>query len=399
MFSHHISDVPSGNDTYVITHMFAAQVKRSEESLGDFSGVAPAPHQSHVQHLPHHPRPAQIRAEPLGWSAVKITVLAGGVGGAKFLVGVREAFGANGSESPHSLRAVVNIGDDAWMHGVRICPDLDSCMYTLGGGVDPERGWGHRNETWHCQEELAAYGIQPDWFRLGDRDLATHLVRTQLLNAGYTLSDITTALSQRWQPGFELLPASDDRCETHVVITNPDTGDKQAVHFQQWWVQYRAQVETHSFAHVGAEDAQPSPAAAAAIAEADVIVIAPSNPVVSIGAILAIPGIRGALRSASAPIVGVSPIIGGKVLRGMADRCLSVIGVDATAAGVAGHYGARSAGGILDAWLVAEEDLAATRATAPAGLTVAGAPLLMDDAAATAAMVRAALAAVGVDAP
>lgn len=330
---------------------------------------------------------------------MKITVLAGGVGGAKFLLGVRDVFGVNSPASPHTVRAVINIGDDAWMHGVRICPDLDSCMYTLGGGVDPQRGWGHRDETWNCQHELAAYGMQPDWFNLGDRDLATHLVRTQLLTAGYTLTDIIAALCTRWQPGIELLPASDDRCETHVVITDPQSGERTAIHFQQWWVRHRAQVETHSFAHIGAEDAHPSAAVLDAIATADAILIAPSNPVVSIGAILAIPGIRGALRAADAPIVGLSPLIGGRVLRGMADRCLAVLGVEATAAGVAGYYGARSSGGLLDAWLVDSADLDATRAAAPAGLTVAGAPLLMDDVPATAAMVRAALGALRIDAP
>ena len=123
------------------------------------------------------------------------------------------------------MTAIVNIGDDAWMFGVRICPDLDTCMYTLGGGIDPERGWGHRNETWHAKEELAAYGVQPDWFGLGDRDLATHLVRSQMLRAGYPLSQVTEALCHRWSPGVRLLPASDDRSETHVVIT--DNGEAE----------------------------------------------------------------------------------------------------------------------------------------------------------------------------
>jgi LPPG:FO 2-phospho-L-lactate transferase len=124
---------------------------------------------------------------------VKVTVLVGGVGGARFLLGVQQLFGlgrfaGDRRDAGHTLTAVVNVGDDAWMHGVRICPDLDTCMYTLGGGVDPQRGWGHRDETWHAKEELARYGVQPDWFALGDRDLATHLVRTQALRAGYPLS-------------------------------------------------------------------------------------------------------------------------------------------------------------------------------------------------------------------
>ncbi|MGB6125231.1 MAG: 2-phospho-L-lactate transferase CofD family protein, partial [Gordonia sp. (in: high G+C Gram-positive bacteria)] len=180
---------------------------------------------------------------------MKVTVLVGGVGGARFLLGAREAFGrtafpqlADDPETPNSVTAVVNVGDDAYMHGVRICPDLDTCMYTLGGGIDPERGWGHKNETWNAKEELAAYGADPDWFGLGDRDLATHLIRTQMLEAGFSLTDVTAALNRRWQPGVRLLPASDQRHETHVVIDKPggEEGERVAIHFQEWWVRYRA---------------------------------------------------------------------------------------------------------------------------------------------------------------
>jgi LPPG:FO 2-phospho-L-lactate transferase len=268
-------------------------------------------------------------------------------------------------------------------------------MYTLGGGVDPERGWGHRNETWHAKEELAAYGVQPDWFGLGDRDLATHLVRSQMLRAGYPLSQVTEALCKRWSPGARLLPASDDRSETHVVITDPGPGDqageKRAIHFQEWWVRYRAQIQTHSFAFVGADKATAGPGVTDAIADADVVLIAPSNPVVSIGSILAIGGIRGALRSTTARVIGYSPIIGGKPLRGMADECLSVIGVASTSEAVGGYYGARSGVGILDGWLIHEGDHAAID-----GIEVRSVPLLMKDPATTAEMVRAGLELAGV---
>jgi LPPG:FO 2-phospho-L-lactate transferase len=328
---------------------------------------------------------------------VKVTVLVGGVGGARFLLGVQQLLGLGqfsrqGHDTgEHELAAVVNVGDDAWIHGLRVCPDLDTCMYTLGGGVDPERGWGHRGETWHAKEELAAYGVQPDWFGLGDRDIGTHLVRTQMLNAGYPLSQITTALCDRWQPGARLLPATDDRCETHVVITDPADDSRRAIHFQEWWVRYRAQVPTHSFAFVGAEKASAAAEAVAAIAEADVILLAPSNPVVSVGAILAVPGIRGALRAAKAPVVGYSPIIGGKPLRGMADACLSVIGVESTAEAVGRHFGARRATGILDCWLIHEGDAADIE-----GVAVRAVPLLMRDPKATAEMVAAGLELAGV---
>lgn len=330
---------------------------------------------------------------------MKVTVLVGGVGGARFLLGVQQLLGLGRFQAPgrprndHELNAVVNIGDDAWIHGVRVCPDLDTSMYTLGGGVDPVRGWGHRDETWHAKEELVRYGVQPDWFMLGDRDLATHLVRTQMLGAGYPLTQVTAALCDRWQPGARLLPASDDRCETHVVITDPADGSRRAIHFQEWWVRYRAQVPTHSFAFVGAETASATTEAVAAIAGADVILLAPSNPVVSIGAILAVPGIRGALRAAAAPVVGYSPIIGGKPLRGMADSCLSVVGVESTAEAVGRHYGARAGTGILDGWLVHESDDAFVT-----GVAVRSVPLLMTDPRATADMVAAGLDLAGVGA-
>lgn len=336
----------------------------------------------------------------LGSEGVKVTVLVGGVGGARFLLGVQHLLQLGQFADPsiqhdetaeHELTAVVNVGDDAWMFGVRICPDLDTCMYTLGGGIDPERGWGHRDETWHAKEELAAYGVQPDWFGLGDRDLATHLVRSQMLRAGYPLSQVTEALCARWAPGARLLPASDDRSETHVVVTDPD-GERKAIHFQEWWVRYRAKIPTHSFAFVGSEKATAAPGVTEAIAGADIVLIAPSNPVVSIGSTLAVGGIRGALRSTKAPVIGYSPIIAGKPLRGMADECLSVIGVESSSEAVGEHFGARSAVGILDGWLVHEGDDATID-----GIDVRQAPLLMTEPATTAEMVRAGLQLAGIE--
>ncbi|MGV9745366.1 2-phospho-L-lactate transferase [Rhodococcus zopfii] len=327
---------------------------------------------------------------------MNVTVLVGGVGGARFLTGVRRLLGIEPgqdltADAPHRITAVVNIGDDVWMHGLRICPDLDTCMYTLGGGIDPERGWGRVDETWNAKEELAAYGASPDWFGLGDRDLATHLIRSRMLRTGYPLSAITEALCTRWKPGVTLLPVSDDRSETHVVITDPADGEQRAIHFEEWWVRHRAAVETHSFAHIGAEEAKPAPGVLESIESADVVIIAPSNPVVSVGAILAIPGVRGALRTTPAKVVGLSPVVGGKPLRGMADACLDVIGVETTAEAVGRHYGARSGTGILDGWLVHETDTADVP-----GVAVRSVPLLMTDPAATAEMARAALELAGV---
>ncbi|MGY1731861.1 2-phospho-L-lactate transferase [Geodermatophilus sp. SYSU D01045] len=316
---------------------------------------------------------------------VEIVVLAGGVGGARFLTGLREV------APPSSITAVVNTGDDVTMHGLRICPDLDTVVYTLGGGIDPERGWGRAGESWTVKEELAAYGAEPTWFGLGDRDLATHLVRTRMLDAGYPLSDVTAALADRWEPGVTVLPMSDQRVETHVVVDDPTSGRRSAIHFQEWWVRHRAGLEPHAFVQVGAEQARPAPGVVEALARADAVVLAPSNPVVSIGTILGVPGLRDALRATPGRVVGVSPVVGGDVVRGMADRCLPVLGVEVSAEGVGRHYGARSDGGLLDAWLVHTGD----RAEVP-GVDVRAVPLLMSSPEATAAMARAALDAAGV---
>jgi LPPG:FO 2-phospho-L-lactate transferase len=309
---------------------------------------------------------------------VRITVLAGGIGGARFLRGVRVA-GAHGE-----LTAIVNTGDDVTLHGLRICPDLDSVMYTLGDGIDPERGWGRENETWRIKDELAAYDAQPSWFGLGDLDIATHLVRTQMLDAGYGLADVTAALCRRWRPGVTLLPMTNARCETHVVVEVD--GARKAIHFQEWWIKHRAALPAKAFVQVGVEDAKPAPGVLEAIAGADVVLLAPSNPVVSIGTILGVPGIRDALGATAAPVVGVSPIIGGRPVRGMADACLPAIGVEVSAQGVGRHYGARARGGLLDGWLVHDTDTADIE-----GLAVRAVPLLMTDDDATARMVEAAL--------
>jgi LPPG:FO 2-phospho-L-lactate transferase len=316
---------------------------------------------------------------------VQIVVLAGGVGGARFLRGLRQAF-------PESrITAVVNTGDDVTMHGLRICPDLDTVVYTLGGGIDEDRGWGRADESWTVKEELAAYGAEPTWFGLGDRDLATHLVRTRMLDAGYPLSQVTAALADRWQPGVTVLPMSDQRVETHVVVPDAETGRQHAVHFQEWWVRHRAELEPSAFVQVGVDAAKPAPGVVEALASADAVLLAPSNPVVSIGTILGVPGLRDAVLAAPGRIVGISPIVGGAVLRGMADRCLPVLGIDVSAEGVGRHYGPRSAGGLLDAWLIAPDDDAAIP-----GVAVRRVPLLMSSPEATAALARDALAAAGV---
>jgi LPPG:FO 2-phospho-L-lactate transferase len=317
---------------------------------------------------------------------MRIVVLTGGIGGARFLVGVRAHARRIGAE----VTAVVNVGDDVRMHGLQICPDLDSVMYTLGGAADPERGWGRVGETWVIKEELSKYAAEPTWFGLGDKDTATHLVRTTMLTAGYPLSAVTAALCERWQPGLTMLPATDDRLETHVVVDVD--GERKAIHFQEWWVRYRGDLPTHRFVFVGADAATPAPGVLEAIAGADVVLVAPSNPVVSIAPILAVRQLKEAVVEGPAPVVGVSPIIAGSPVRGMADKCLATLGVEVSATGVGALYGARAENGLLDGWLVDESDVGA----AVPGVKTRAVPLWMTDEDATAAMVASALELAGV---
>jgi LPPG:FO 2-phospho-L-lactate transferase len=286
---------------------------------------------------------------------------------------------------------VANTADDLWVHGLKVCPDLDTVMYTLGDGIDPGRGWGRRDETWHVKEELAAYGVEPTWFGLGDRDVGTHLVRTQMLEAGYPLSQVTAALCRRWRPGVTLLPMTDDRVETHVAVADADApSGRRVVHFQEYWVRLRAEVPAEAVLVVGLDRSSPAPGVVEAIAGADLVVLPPSNPVVSVGTILGVPGVREALRGTAAPVVGLSPIVGGTHVRGMAEQLLRSIAVEVSAAGVAEHYGARTADGVLDGWLVDERDAAQVGRITTAGIRCAAVPLMMTDHDATAAMAAAA---------
>ncbi|WP_326689972.1 MULTISPECIES: 2-phospho-L-lactate transferase [unclassified Streptomyces] len=312
----------------------------------------------------------------------RIVVLAGGIGGARFLRGLRSAV------PDADITVIGNTGDDIHLFGLKVCPDLDTVMYTLGGGIHEEQGWGRAGETFAVKEELAAYGVGPEWFGLGDRDFATHIVRTQMTAAGYPLSAVTEALCARWQPGVRLLPMTDDRVETHVLIDDPEAeGGRRAVHFQEYWVRLRASVDAHAVVPVGADAAKPAPGVLEAIAEADIIVFPPSNPVVSIGTILAVPGIREAIADADVPVVGLSPIVGDAPVRGMADKVLAAVGVESTAAAVAAHYGS----GLLDGWLVDTVDAGSVDAVEEAGIRCRAVPLMMSDEEATATMARQAL--------
>jgi LPPG:FO 2-phospho-L-lactate transferase len=316
---------------------------------------------------------------------VQIVILAGGVGGSKFALGVRHAYPAA------DLTVIGNTADDITMHRLRICPDLDTIMYALGAGGDPVRGWGRRDESWRVMEELGAYGVEPSWFALGDRDIGTHLVRTQMLTAGYPLSEVTAALCARWlaDKQLRLLPMSDDRVETHVTIADPNTpGELRAVHFQEYWVRLHAQPDALAITLVGVETAAPAPGVLEAIVHADLILVAPSNPVVSIGPILAVPGLREALQRTPAPVVGFAGILGGSPVLGMAHRLLPAIGVEVDAAAVGLHYGARLAGGVLDAWAMDTADAASIERVEQGGLRAVVTDLIMRDVQSTAAFVR-----------
>jgi len=320
---------------------------------------------------------------------MRITVLAGGVGASRFLRGLVAA-------APDAKITVIgNTADDITLFGLRVCPDLDTVMYTLGGGINPEQGWGRADETFSVGEELAAYGAEPSWFTLGDRDFATHILRSQLLASGLPLSAVTRELCARWRPGVELIPMSDDKIETHVkintadierTVVSPRGGQAEhLIHFQEWWVRLHAAVPASAIIPVGADRAAPAPGVLEAIAEADFVLFPPSNPVVSIGPILAVPGIRDAVSAKT--VVAVSGIIGGAPVRGMADVCLTTIGVETTAAAVAAHYGAD----LIDGWLVDDQDKGAADDPALAGIAVRALPLYMRDVPSTATIARAAI--------
>ncbi len=304
--------------------------------------------------------------------APHITVLAGGVGAARFLRGLV----AVDEVDPTAVTAVVNVGDDIDRHGLHVCPDLDSITYWLAGVIHPEQQWGRADESFTVAEELERFG-EGRWFTLGDRDIATHIFRTRRLREGAPLSRVTAEVARAFEIPIRLLPATDDPVATRVHTT-----DGRDLHFQEYWVGERAAPPVARVELAGADRARPAPGVVEAILDADVVVLAPSNPVVSIGTILAVPGIREALDQTPAPVVGVSPIIGGAVVRGMADTLLRAVGAEVSAAGVARHYG-----DLLDGWVVDEVD-AEQLAALPDGVRGVATPTLMDDVEVAAALAR-----------
>ena len=277
-----------------------------------------------------------------------VTVLAGGYGGAKLSHG----FASVAAQRELELSVVVNTGDDLELHGLAVSPDLDTVMYTLAGLADTTMGWGVRDETWSTAAMLERYGAET-WFRLGDRDLATHIRRTQRLREGETLTTVTAELASALGVTARLLPVTDDRLRTHLRT------ELGWLDFQDWFVRRHHADAALEIRFEGVQEARPTTEALLAIESAQLLVVAPSNPFVSIGTILAVPGVEAALRSSAGPLVAVSPIVGGHALRGPADRMFESLGGEASALGVARHYTERHAG-LLDAIVIdrLDEDLA-----------------------------------------
>ena len=301
---------------------------------------------------------------------MSVVALAGGTGGAKLSHGLQQVL------PPGALTVIVNTGDDLSLHGLEISPDLDTVMYTLAGLANPDTGWGLRDETWSAADMLARYG-GPTWFRLGDRDLATHVRRTDRLGSGATLTEVTRELCDALGVPSTILPMTDDPVRTRLRT------DDGWLDFQDYFVRRRHADDVREIRYDGAESARATPHVLDAIASASLIVLAPSNPFVSIGTILAIPGIVGALGASEASVVAVSPIVAGAALRGPADRMFETLGGDPSALGVARHYAARFPG-LVDTLVIDGRDADQAPAIEALGIGARPADTVMVDEAARA---------------
>ena len=296
-----------------------------------------------------------------------IVVLAGGVGGARMLRGLQSV------AEPSSITAVVNTGDDVVLHGLHISPDIDTVTYSLAGMINPETGWGLRDETWAAMGELRAYsGGRLGWFNLGDRDLGTHLYRTTRLGEGATLSEVTAEIARRWGVEVRILPMSDDRVETRVTVTGE--GEAVEIGFQEYFVGHHHSIAVSAVRLAGVASAAPAPGVLESVAEAERIVIAPSNPIVSIGPVLATGGIGAAIAKRRAEAAAVSPIVAGRALKGPADRMLAELGHEPSVVGVARLWAPYAATLVID-----EADAHLAAQVAAAGMTPVVAATIMSD--------------------
>jgi LPPG:FO 2-phospho-L-lactate transferase len=299
------------------------------------------------------------------------------VGAARLLTGLVRA------RPPADVTAIVNVGDDVELHGLHISPDLDTITYTLAGAIDAERGWGLGGETWHAMEALARYPRARAWFNLGDRDLGTHLYRTDRLRAGATLTDVTAEIVEAWELGCRLLPVSDDPVQTRLTVT-----DEGEIGFQEYFVRRHHDVAVTEVRFEGAAQARPGPNVLDAIGDADRVVIAPSNPIVSIDPVLAVPGVREAVVARRDDVVAVSPIVAGAALKGPADRLLVELGHESSVVGVARLYAPLARALVVDE---ADADLA-PRVEAE-GMQCVVAPTIMSGPSEAAALAQVVLAA------
>ena len=306
-----------------------------------------------------------------------IAALAGGVGAARMLRGLL------GVVPAADITAVVNTGDDLVLHGLHISPDLDTVTYTLAGAINPDTGWGLAGETWRAMEALDRYGGQ-SWFRLGDTDLATHLYRTQRLAEGATLTQATDEIVRAWGLGLTVLPMSDDPVRTMVTVE----GDGE-IGFQDYFVGRRHSVAVRDLRFAGAEASSPAPGVLGSIARADAVLICPSNPLVSIGPVLAVPGVRAAVEARRDQVVAVSPIVAGRALKGPADRLMAELGHEASVVGVARLYA-----GLASVLVVDEADADLAPQVEGEGLRCVVAPSVMTDEGVARALASAAIGAV-----
>jgi LPPG:FO 2-phospho-L-lactate transferase len=299
---------------------------------------------------------------------MRVVALAGGIGAGKFLRGLTRVV-----PGP-DLTVIVNVADDVEIHGLHVSPDPDSVTYWLAGAFDRERGWGRRGDTFHATDELRSFGADDAWFSLGDLDLATHVFRTDLLRRGVPLSVVTDRIAAHFGVTARLLPVTDEPIETRIACRDLRTGAPIDLHFQEYWVKRRAGDPVEGVRYEGAPRARPAPGVLAAIAEADIVVVCPSNPVVSIGPILAVPGVRDAVERRRDRVVGVSGIVGGGPVAGMADKLMPAVGIEVSAAGVATHYR-----DLLGAWLIDTTDAALAPRIEGLGIRVGVADTIMRD--------------------
>ena len=307
-----------------------------------------------------------------------IVVLAGGIGAARFLQGIVQVV------PQEELTVIANTGDDREFYGLYVSPDTDIVMYTLAGLVDESQGWGLRGDTYHTMQQLTSYGNE-DWFNLGDRDLATHIHRTQLLRQGKTLSAVTDNLREHLGLKLRVIPMSDQSVQTHILTP------AGLLHFEEYLIKRHCSDPVQDIEFVGAKTAKPAPGVLTALKEAEAILIAPSNPLVSIGSILSVPGIHDILHEASGMIVAVSPIVGGSPIKGPADKLMTGMGIEVSAVGVARCYR-----DFLDVMVIDQQDAHLLDEIEELGIPAIATDTIMRDAETKAALARTVLEAAGI---